>query len=481
VSSLTGAGLDELKAALARVASEVASKDSAALARLPIDRVFTMKGFGTVVTGTLIAGTIRKEEELELFPAARRVRVRGIQVHGVSAERAVAGQRTALNLAGLSTGDLARGMTLATAESFRSSMRVDVLLSLLASAKTLKDGARVHFHAYTGETIAEVRSYRPKENGTKQMKPGDEAYAQLRFSEQMLLLPGDRFIIRQFSPVATIGGGIVLNASPATRKQRAKDALAFLKVMRDGSPEDVLAARVRRRGTLGLPLDDISGEMNVRRDEAKKLATKAGLVWCDLVLITPEAFQAAKTNVLQVLKKFHDANPLVAGMSKEQLREQVNVGPEIFHSVLQKLAEEKKLEAVGELVHLAGRGVIMKDDEAESKKIIEQAFASAGLKVPSLKEVLAGLKVDRVRAQKIVTLLLRDKSLIKISDELVFHQSALMDLRQKIAALKVSASKIDVARFKDMTGVSRKYAIPLLEYLDRERVTRRVGDERVIL
>jgi selenocysteine-specific elongation factor len=221
--------------------------------------------------------------------------------------------------------------------------------------------------------------------------------------------------------------------------------------------------------------------MNIRRDEAKKLATKAGLVWCDLVLITPEAFQAAKTNVLQVLKKFHDANPLVAGMSKEQLREQVNVGPEIFHSVLQKLAEEKKLESVGELVHLAGRGVIMKDDEAESKKIIEQAFASAGLKVPSLKEVLAGLKVDRVRAQKIVTLLLRDKSLIKISDELVFHQSALMDLRQKIAALKVSASKIDVARFKDLTGVSRKYAIPLLEYLDRERVTRRVGDERVIL
>jgi len=481
VSSLTGAGLDELKAALARVASEVASKDSAALARLPIDRVFSMKGFGTVITGTLIAGTIRKEEELELFPAARRVRVRGIQVHGASAERAVAGQRAALNLAGLSTGDLARGMTLATAESFRSTMRVDVLLSLLASAKLLKDGARVHFHAYTAETIAEVRLYRPKENGTKQMKPGDEAYAQLRFSEPMLLLPGDRFIIRQFSPVATIGGGIVLNASPATRRQRAEDALAFLKVMRDGSPEDVLAARVRRRGTLGLPLDDISGEMNIRREEAKKLAIKAGLVWCDLVLVTPEAFQEAKTNVLQVLKKFHDANPLVAGMSKEQLREQVKVGPEVFHSVLQKLAEEKKLEAVGELVHLAGRGVIMKDDEAESKKIIEQAFASAGLKVPSLKEVLAGLKVDRVRAQKIVTLLLRDKSLIKISDELVFHQGALMDLRQKIAALKASTPKIDVARFKDMTGVSRKYAIPLLEYLDRERVTRRVGDERVIL
>jgi selenocysteine-specific elongation factor len=168
-------------------------------------------------------------------------------------------------------------------------------------------------------------------------------------------------------------------------------------------------------------------------------------------------------------------------MSKEELRDQVNLGPEVFYSVLEKLADEKKLEVASELVHLAGRGVVMKDEEAESKKIIEQAFVSAGLKVPSLKEVLAGLKVDKIRAQKIVTLLLRDKVLIKISEELVFHQTALTDLRHKIAALKTTTPKIDVARFKDMTGVSRKYAIPLLEYLDRERVTRRVGDERIIL
>jgi selenocysteine-specific elongation factor len=273
----------------------------------------------------------------------------------------------------------------------------------------------------------------------------------------------------------------VLDASPATRKQRAEDATAFLKIMRDGSPEQVLAARVRRRGTLGLPLDDVPGEMNIRREEATKLAVKAGLFFCHQVLVTPTFYAGAKAVTLQAVKKFHDANPLVAGMSKEELRERVNLGPEVFYSVLEKLAEEKRLEVAGELVHLPGRGVVMKDEEAESKKIIEQAFASAGLKVPSLKEVLASLKVDKIRAQKIVTLLLRDKVLIKISDELVFHQSALMDLRHRIAALKNTAPKIDVARFKDMAGVSRKYAIPLLEYLDRERVTRRVGDERVIL
>jgi selenocysteine-specific elongation factor len=324
--------------------------------------------------------------------------------------------------------------------------------------------------------IAEARLY-----GAKQLKPGEEQYVRLRLSEPALLLPGDRFIVRQFSPVVTIGGGVVLDASPATRKQRAEDATAFLKIMRDGSPEQALAARVARRDAIGLRLDDVPGEMNIRREEAAKLLATVELVWCNQVLVAPAAFAEAKADVLQALKKFHDANPLVAGMSKEELRDRVSLGSEVFYSVLGKLAEEKKLQAAGELVHLAGRGVVMKDEEAESKKIIEHAFAAAGLKVPSLKEVLAGLKVDGVRAQKIVTLLLRDKILIKISEELVFHQSALLDLRQKIAALKTTVPKIDVARFKDMTGVSRKYAIPLLEYLDRERVTRRVGDERVIL
>jgi selenocysteine-specific elongation factor len=481
VSSLTGAGLGELKSELARVASEVQSKDSAAFARLPIDRVFTMKGFGTVVTGTLVGGTIGKEEELELFPGSKRIRVRGVQVHGGAAEIAVAGQRTALNLAGLSTDDLSRGMTLSTAGTFRTTSRVDALLSLLPSAKILKDGARVHFHAYTTESIAEVRLYRPRGEGMRSLKPGNESYAQFRFADPLLLLPGDRFIVRQFSPVITIGGGIVLDAAPLARKQPAEETIAFLKTARDGSPEEVLTARVRRRGSSGLAIDQITGEMNVRRAAATKLANKAGLVWCNSMLLAPEAFELGKSQVLQVLKKFHDGNPLVAGMSKEELRDRVKLGAEVFSCALQKLGEEKKLDIAGELVRLQGRGVVMKDDEAESKKIIEQAFASAGLKVPSLKEVLSDLKLDSIRAHKIVTLLLRERVLIKVSEELVFHQSALGDLRRKVGALKASTPKIDVARFKDMTGVSRKYAIPLLEYLDREHVTRRVGDERVIL
>ena len=475
-SSLTGQGLDEVKAALGKIASEVPAKNAAALPRLPVDRVFTMKGFGTVVTGTLVAGTIRKEDELELFPSGKRVRVRGVQVHGSAAEKAVAGQRTALNLTGVSMEELARGMTLATVNTFRSTSRVDARLSLLASAKALKDGARVHFHAYTMETIAEVRLY-----GAKQIRPGEDAFAQLRLAEPGLLLPGDRFIVRQFSPVVTIGGGMVLDSAPPARKRRIEDTVAFLKVVMDSSPVESLAARVARRGAAGLALDQIPGEMNLRRDEVEQLVRGSTLVRCGTVLVSPRAFADASGRVIETVTKFHAANPLVAGMSKEELRDQVRLGAEVFSGILSKAVEEKKLEVSGELVRLPGRGVVMKDEEAESKKVIEQVFRAAGLKVPALKEVLAGLKVDRVRAQKIMTLLLRDKVLIKVSEELVFHQNALAELRQKLLALKATTPKIDVARFKELTGVSRKYAIPLLEYLDRERVTRRVGDERVIL
>jgi selenocysteine-specific elongation factor len=480
VSALKGTGLDQLKQALVEAAGEVVAKDSTALARLPIDRVFTMKGFGTVVTGTLVVGTIRKEEELEVFPTGERVRVRGIQVHGATAEKAIAGERTALNLASVTKDELSRGMMLAPPETFHPTSRVDVSLTMLPSAKVLKDRARVHLHVYTSETIAEVALY-----GEKQLKPGQTAFAQLRLSDAALLLPGDRFILRQFSPVITIGGGIVLDAAPLKRRVRAEESVRFLVTLHTGSAEEGLLARISRQAKNGLTLAGAVAETGwtaarVQASVAKLLA-QAKLVRTADRLVASEAFQASTAQALAAVKAFHDKNPLVGGISREALREQLQLGPEVFAAVLDGLTREKKLEAQGEQVRLPGRGVVMKDDEAESKKIIETAFSSAGLKVPALYEVLGGLKVDKVRAQKIVTLLLRDKVLVKLSDDLVFHRDALNDLRQRLQAEKAKSPRIDVARFKDLTGVSRKYAIPLLEYLDRERVTRRVGDAREIL
>src|ERR1700680_942189 len=232
VSSLTGAGLDDLKRAMIAAAAEVQPRDSRALARLPIDRVFTMKGFGTVVTGTLLSGTIHREEEMEVFPSGRKVRVRGVQVHGQTAEAAVAGQRTALNLAGASTEDLSRGMTVAPPAIFSATRRVDARLRLLSSAPhPLKNRSRVHFHANTMEMIAEIGLH-----GTKQLSPGSEAYARLKLPDPALLLPGDRFIIRQFSPVVTIGGGVVLDPAPIPRMPGLE---SFLQILAGGNPDTI--------------------------------------------------------------------------------------------------------------------------------------------------------------------------------------------------------------------------------------------------
>jgi selenocysteine-specific elongation factor len=477
VSSLTGAGLEGLKQAIISQSAAVAPRDANAIARLPIDRVFTMKGFGTVVTGTLLSGTMGKDQELEVFPTGRRVRVRGVQVHGRAADLAVAGQRTALNLIGASTEDLTRGMTLAPRSTLAATRHIDVQLGLLLSApRQLRSRARVHFHSNTMETAAEVRFY-----GKAAIAPGESQAARITLPESALLLPGDRFIIRQFSPVVTIGGGVVLDATPTKRGA----VPSFLGLLVNGRPEEILEARIARRGIAGISVAALVAETGMSSESIDKLQAgtprQAEAVRIGDLLVQGRSFEALKSELIEKVGQFHKQNPLVAGISREQLRAQRGIGAEIFDAVLNALVLSKKLELTGELVRLPGRGVVMKDDEAESRKKIEEAFAAAGLKVPALDEVLASLKVDKIRAQKIVTLLLREKTLVKISDELVFHRNALDQLRRQIVAQKAKAPTIDVAAFKQLTGVSRKYAIPLLEYLDRERLTKRVGDARQIL
>ncbi len=478
VSSKTGAGLDELRRELARVADEIPAKDSTAVLRLPIDRVFSMKGFGTVVTGTMISGTTHKEQELEVHPTGKRVRVRGVQVHGAAAEQAIAGQRTALNLAGVETSDLARGMMLTPPGMFRPTKRVSVTLDLLRSAKPLRDRARVHLHVFTAETIAEVSLL-----GARQLQPGESGLARLKLDEPIMLLPGDRFIVRQFSPVITIGGGRVLDAAEEPRRTKARERLAFLSAIANADAETSLALRVARRAEDGLSLSDAVGEAGLppaKLESATQTLVKAGkLIRYQNLLLNPATVFGLREYLSSVAEDFHKANPLVAGISREELRGSLR--EEVFRGVLDALVADKKLQVNGEIVHAFGKGVVLRDEEAESKAQIEQAFAKAGLKVPLLKEVLASLPVDKVRAQKIVTLLLRDRVLVKLADELVFHRDALADLRRQIAAQKTKTPKINVGTFKDLFGITRKHAIPLLEYLDRERVTRRVGDERVIL
>jgi selenocysteine-specific elongation factor len=296
------------------------------------------------------------------------------------------------------------------------------------------------------------------------------------------LLPGDRFIIRQFSPVVTIGGGVVLDAAPIPRMPGHE---SFLQILADGKPEAMLRARIARRGHDGISVSRLIAETGwtkrfIEAQLAPAMRDGQVLRISDLFVHAP-AISALQQLMVNTTASFHKKNSLVGGIAKEELREQVKASAEVFAEGLAGLAREKKIETAGDLVRLPGHGVVMKDDEAASKREIEAAFATTGLKVPALHEVIAALKVDKARAQKIVTLLLRDRVLVKISDELVFHRGALEELRRQIAAQKAKSSKMDVAKFKELTGVSRKYAIPLLEYLDRERVTKRVGDAREIL
>jgi selenocysteine-specific elongation factor len=481
VSAKTGAGLEELRQAMVSVAAEAEEKDAAAPMRLPIDRVFTIRGFGTVVTGTLIAGTVHKEEEVQVHPAGTRTRVRNVQVHGASAEKAVAGQRTAVNLANLAVEDLSRGMVLTRAGEFLPTRRVDVKLELLSGAPALKDRARVHFHAHTAETVATVVLHPDAAGVRKHQVESGAVYAQLRLTRPLLVLPGDRFIVRQFSPLLTIGGGAVLDAEPVASVSAA-ERVAFLETVEGGGDAEILLARVARRKLRGLTTASAIVETGWTRGRlTKALASTKGILQFGELFVTAVAVSELETALVAETNRFHDQHRLVEGMGKEMLRERAGLDVEMFAGVLARLVAAKKLAVSGEIVQAPGRGVAMKSDESESKRVIEEAFAKAGLQVPALKDVLAGVKLDRTRAQQVVTLLLRDKTLVKVSEDLVFHNSVLQGLRGRVVEAKAMSAKIDVARFKELTGLSRKYAIPLLEWLDRERVTKRVGEERVIL
>jgi len=485
VSAKTGDGLLELKNALAEQARQIEGKDSRRDFRLPIDRAFAIKGFGSVVTGTLISGSVSPEDEVELFPEGKKLRVRGVQSGGRNVARAEAGQRTAINLAGIDHNDLKRGMTLAAPSRFRATRRIDVKLELLAGARKLKNRATVHFHSGAFETMAEVALF---ERG--ELLPGEESFAQLRLKESLLVLPLDRFIIRQSSPPATIGGGVILDPFPRRTRLKEASRTGPLLAAERGDKPGTLAYLVER-SFFGLPQSEIPARTGWTEPEIRETVR----LLLDLKRIRvvaaerPLLFAAAPFDELVVkiagrIESFHKENPLEPGIAREELRAALarRLRPEIFRAALEELAAGKKIDLQGEIVKRAGSQITLLPAELEAKERIESAFAEAGLAVPSFKEVLLNLSVEARRAEKLLQILLREKSLCRVTPELIFHRDALAELRLKLAAYKkAKGERISVPVFKDLTGITRKYAIPLLEYLDRERITRRQGDERVIL
>jgi selenocysteine-specific elongation factor len=489
VSAKTGTGLDELRRQLARIAGETPPKDASRYFRLPIDRAFAMKGFGTVVTGTLIAGQVKVEDEVELFPSGRRLRVRGVQSGGKAVASASAGQRTALNLAGIEHHEVRRGMVLAAPKHFEVTTRVDARIILLDSAKKLRNRARVHFHHGSAETIAEVHLF-----GATELKPGTSALAQLRLAEPTLVLPGDHFILRQFSPMVTIGGGTVLHL-PHGRKLRDADAVRFLQIQESGLNGDMRA----RAGSLkaivsasaeGSTLADLVLRTGWPEDEIrtmlKDLATKGEvrLAGEQMLAVSPDVVASCAERLVREVERFHRANPLAEAISKEDLRTRCAsaLRVDIFRAALEDAVSAGKLTVAGDLVKRAGRAIELQPAEARAKEQIEREFARGGLAAPGIEAVLGALSLEKGQGQKILHLLLREHILLKISDDVVLHREALERVRKLLADYKrTRGERLGVTDFKELAGVTRKYAIPLLEYLDRTGVTRRVGDYRVIL
>jgi selenocysteine-specific elongation factor len=507
VSSRTGAGIDELKETLTALAARVEPKATAAVPRLPIDRAFSIKGFGTVVTGTLIAGELSVGDEVEVLPAGVRTRIRNVQVHGRDTKQALAGQRTAINLQGVNVEKVERGSLLAPAGRLRPSSMFDARLELLPSAsRPLKQRARVRLHHGTAEVMARVVIVEGSEfrvSGSRlnsepetlnsqrgAIAPGESAIVQFRLEEPITALPGDRFIVRSYSPQVTIGGGLVIDPLPQKHRIRDKVARAQLERLEGANLLERIAIFVEIAGVHGMSGEDLAARTGAT-DEQIALTTRElvrlkrviEISGAPLSLISAESYGAFASRVVEMLAEHHRREPLSLGLSREEVRDRVfgRLRPEIFRSVIARLGEEGKVVAEREALRLAAHRPALTETDSAAKQALEAAFKGAGLQAGSLEETAAAAGIRVELARKLYNLLAAEHRLVRIGD-FVFHKESIEDLKARVRAQKSINPRMDVAVFKEMTGgLSRKHAIPLLEYLDRERITRRVGNEREIL
>ncbi|MBK5296815.1 MAG: selenocysteine-specific translation elongation factor [Vicinamibacteria bacterium] len=492
VSATTGLGVDALKDALASLATEVPHRDEQGAARLPVDRVFSMRGFGTVATGTLTNGRLGVDDVLEVTPGGRLVKVRGVQVHGARRQIAVAGERVAVNLAGVEVGDLVRGQVLATPGTLPTTSEIDAAIAVLPSARLLKHGARVRFHHGTAEILARVSTVGPAVDGAAPaIEAGGSGVARLRLEAPAALARGDRFVLRTYSPSITIAGGRVLDPAPSrlgVRASATRERLVRLNAPLDGdgSEEEALRIFVADAAARGVSEGDLLARAGAHsasgRQALERLRARAD-VWQvgDRVLLASWRPTLAGA-VTAALAAHHDSQPLSDGLSREEVRERVlaDAHPEVATAVLDLLAAAGTIRG-RERLALEGRGVTLTAQESAAQSALASAYGDAGLTPPEADTLATRTGLSPAMIARVSQLLIRQQVLVRV-DAFVFHRDALARLKVEVVALKAAGpARLDVAGFKDRYGLTRKYAIPLLEYLDRERVTRRVGDSRVVL
>jgi selenocysteine-specific elongation factor len=481
VSARTGEGIPALRRTLADLASTARRRTSDGPPRLPIDRVFSMKGFGTVVTGTLLSGRLTHDDELVLQPSGRVVKVRGLHVHGKSQGEAVAGQRVAVNLSGVDVADITRGETLTSTDAVTVTRHADVQIELLPTARQLKHGARVRFHQGTRESVGRIVL-----PDATHLEPGASACVRIYLDAPAALVRGDRFILRAYSPLATIAGGTILDPLPPRRGVRTAAGIARLQRLRQ-SEQDAVMAAIEEAGLCGLPLPQLSGRMGVASNQRRALVER--LVYASVAseiggtLVAASRLSAATEAVVAAVTRYHAGHPLEEGMPREEVRERLfaRAPLPVFEHVLRVLTDRKRIIA-RDRIALAGHNVALTHDEARARDAMVETLRAAKLTPPDPSMLATQIGAPLEVVTRIATLLVRRSELVRAGD-LLFHESAMKQLKSEIQSLKQSGvtDTIDVASFKDRYNITRKYAIPLLEYLDRERVTKRVGDARKIL
>jgi len=485
VSARTGEGIDRLKKAIHDLSLSICPRPSNRLLRLPIDRSFSIRGFGTVVTGTLTSGEIQKDQEVELIPGGLTTRVRGLQVHGNLTGHAVAGQRTAVNLQGVDLAQVERGMVITIPHLFRSTQILDVHLHLLPSAKPLKSLIKVRFHQGTIEVLAKVALI-----GQDTLAPGESGYAQLRLDSPVFCLHGDAFIIRQFSPTITIGGGIILHPNPSKHKSTDKQTLAALQQLDHGSLAEkipvVLAANAKRamnlnelNSLLGLP----GAELTKICSELSRSGKLAMIPAPSPILVLPQVVESLEKETLAQVTAFHKENPLQKGISKEELRKRFfdDLPLEIFRHCLDELVEKRKIAFQEDVVSLHGREVQLTAEGEKVREMIEEFYQRAGYQPSPISDLPNSVAANPEEIRRIFFWMIKEKILVKVSEDLVYHRSMIDRIKKEIKSKFTPGSKFGVADFKELFDITRKHAIPLLEYLDRDRFTRRQGNDRILL
>ncbi|HEV7922015.1 MAG TPA: selenocysteine-specific translation elongation factor [Thermoanaerobaculia bacterium] len=480
VSSTTGAGLDELRAALLASVASVDDRDATTrVFRLPIDRVFTMKGFGSVITGTTYAGGVDVESEVEVLPGGLRSRARAIQVHGEAREHASAGERTSMNLADLALEDLHRGQQLIEPGTLRTSQVITARLELLPDAKPLKEQTRIRFHHLASELLGTIRFV----DETKgELQPGGSAFVQVRLESPVVAAAGDRFVIRRYSPAFTIGGGVILDAHlPKLSRNTRGEILATLA---GGSLPARVEQMAKLAGVRTLTVNEVQARTGIRvATLAKELKRVPHLAEVERNRwIHEDALADFRKRAMEFLQAYFKDNKMAINVPKGEFVQKLlprDADPALINFLLADLGREKIAVLQGDALDIPGRSKTLGGTEGELARSIELRFAEAGLQPPPVSELINEKTYKPKMIEGVISFLVKQGTLVRLAEGLYVHRNTLAAAREKIAPKK--GQTIDVAEFKDFFGLSRKVAIPLLEWMDREGVTKRIGDSRLVM